>query len=439
MKSIQSQLLLWLSAGILLATGITGAAIYYSLRAEANELLDYQLQQVALSLPDHVRDDADFQSQELEEDILIQVWDSQGKLIYSSIPDSSLPHYKQQGFQTVNAFDEDWRLYIENRRSNFIQIAQPLSVRDALAANLAVRTLLPFFLLVPAMLVLVVIIVRRNIAPLDGIARSLGQRSPVDLQPLPMSGLPQELAIIVQALNDWLGRLGKSLSVQQNFVADAAHELRSPFTALKLQLQLTERAITEEQRMLGFGKLHERLNRAIHLVEQLLTLARHESVASMSVYGNASLDVLIRMLANDYGVLAGDRGIHFSTLTDGTGLSVQGDFHSLAVLLKNVLENAFNHTPPGGNVCLQAGHGEGQVFLRVTDTGKGIAAQDRERVFDRFYRCPDDHAPGTGLGLAIVQNIAVQHQARVHLDDNPAGHGLQLTVVFPVFRKPAGS
>ncbi len=431
MKSIQTQLLVWLSGGVLLATGIAGAAIYDSLRSEANELFDYQLQQTAMSLPDHVRDDVALQNEQLEEDILVQVWDQKDRLIYSSIPDSSMPHYKQQGFQTVTAFDEDWRLYIENRRSNFIQVAQPLSVRDALAVNLVMRTLMPFFLLVPAMLVLVVVIVRRNLAPLEGIARTLGQRSPVDLQPLPLTGLPLELSTIVGALNGWLERLGKSLSAQRDFVADAAHELRSPFTALKLQLQLTERAKTEEQRATGFNKLHDRLNRAIHLVEQLLTLARNESVASTAGYVTVTLDTLVQTLAADYHVLAESRQIRFSVVVDEAGVTLQGNPHGLTILLKNLLENAFNHTPTGGLVRVQAGYENGQAILRVTDTGKGIAPQDRERVFDRFYRCPGDDAPGTGLGLAIVQNIVAQHRAQVRLEDNPAGQGLQVTVVFP--------
>lgn len=431
MRSIQTQLLLWLSFGILLATGIAGAGIYYRLRNETNKLFDYQLQQTAMSLPAHVRDDVVLQNEALEEDILVQVWNRYGKLIYSSIPTASMPHYKQQGFQTVTAFDEDWRLYIENRRSNFIQIAQPLAVRDALAANLATNILLPFFLLIPVMLVLAVMIVRRNLAPLEGIARTLGQRSPIDLQALPLVGLPLELSTIVGALNGWLERLDRSLSVQRDFVADAAHELRSPFTALKLQLQLTERAKTEEQRLTGFGKLHERLNRAIHLVEQLLTLARNESVTSTENHTTVVLNSLVRSISADYSVLPENRQIHFQVAVDETDILIRGNPHSLPILLKNLLENAFNHTPPDGLVCVQAGYENGQAILRVTDTGKGIAPQDRERVFDRFYRCPGDAVPGTGLGLAIVQNIALQHRAEIRLEDNPVGHGLQVTVVFP--------
>lgn len=437
MKSIQRQLLWWLSGGILLATSSAGFAIYYQARHEANQLFDYQLQQTALSLPAHVDTAAIHQNEELEEDILIEVWNPQDKLIYTSNRAFSLPRYKQQGFQTVRAFDEDWRLYIENRRRNFIQIAQPLSVRHELAASLAIRSLAPFFLLVPAMLILVAVIVQRSLAPLEGIAQTLGKRSPTDLQALPDQNLPLELATIVRALNNWLERLDKALSAQRDFIADAAHELRSPLTALKLQLQLTERAKTDAQRLAGFAKLHDRINRAIHLVEQLLTLARHESARNPVADDTTALGELVQEISSDYAATASQKQVGLTTTVPFPDIIVRGNPHSLRILLKNLLENAFNHTPADGGVHLHVCQEQGTPILRVTDSGCGIPAESRQRVFDRFYRCPGDNAPGTGLGLAIVKNIADQHQACISLEDAPSGQGLQISVAFPPYNTSA--
>lgn len=441
MKSIQRQLLWWLSGGILLAASIAGIAIYNSARHQANQLFDYQLQQAAISLPAHLNDQAVYPTEELDEEILIQVWNPQDKLIYTSNPAFSLPRYKQQGFQTVQAFDEDWRLYIENRRVNYIQIAQPLSVRNALAANLAIRSLAPFFVLIPVMLVLTAFIVRRSLSPLQNIAHALGQRSPTDMQALPIKDLPEELTAIVQALNGWLTRLEHALAAQRDFVANAAHELRSPLTALKLQLQLTERATTDDKRLSGFRKLHERLNRTTHLVEQLLTLARHESWQSQSADGEVRLGELVRTISTDYNGLAESRQIHLSATIFEPEILIRGNQHSLEILLKNLLENAINHTPAGGEIHLTTVREADGAILRITDTGCGISQEERQHVYKRFYRCLGDDAPGTGLGLTIVKNIADQHQAHIQLDDNPHGSGLQVTVKCPTSEQnklPAG-
>jgi two-component system OmpR family sensor kinase len=431
MRSIQRQLLVWLLGGIFLATAIAGVAIYLTTLGRANDLFDYQLQQTAISLPAHLQDEADYKNEEFDEDIVIQVWNHQGKLIYTSNTDLTLPRYKRQGFQTVNAFDETWRIYSENRRMNYIQIAQPDRVREELAVSLALRSLIPFFLLIPVILLLAGFVVKRSLRPLQNIVHAVQQRTPVDLQPLPTIGLPAELAPIAHSLNDFLARLEKALSAQRAFIADAAHELRSPLTALKLQLQLAERAKTEGQRTLALAKLHERLNRATHLLEQLLTLARHEASPGTEAVGKVGLADIIRRGLGDYAALAESRQIVLAAEFPDPDLQVLGNAQSLQVLLGNLLKNALNYTPAGGAVTVCAGQEHGQVLLRVTDNGVGIAQEDRQRVFDRFYRTPGNEVAGTGLGLAIVQNIVEQHGATIRLDDNPQGAGLQASVLFP--------
>ena len=430
MSSIQRQLLLGLTLGIVLATGSAGVAIYYSARNEANELFDYQLRQAALSLPAHLNDESVSHSEGLGEEIVVQVWSQKEKLIYNSNPLWILPRYKQQGFHTVEAFDVQWRIYSENRRKNFIQIAQPISVRDYLAASFAIRSLIPFFLLIPVILLLAGLIVQRRLQPLQSIAQAMGARTATDLQALPVDNLPSEVATITLALNELLARLDKALSAQRAFIADAAHELRSPLTALKLQLQLAERAKTETQRTQAIAKLHERLNRTIYLVEQMLTLARYEAAQGTLTNAHVALGALVQQVIADYHTTACNAGINLHTVLPVPDIRVQGHAANLTIMLKNLLENALHYTPFGGEVVVQVTQ-EQQPVLRVTDTGIGIPEAERERVFDRFYRCVDNATAGTGLGLAIVRNIAEQHHAIITLADNPQQHGLQVSVRFP--------
>jgi two-component system OmpR family sensor kinase len=430
LKSIQRQLLVWLLGGILLATGLAGLAIYQTASKQANELFDYQLQQTAFSMPARPAPTVESLSEAFEQDIIIQIWNPQERLIYTSNHDLAPPLFKRQGFQTVNIFDEQWRIYTENRRRNIIQIAQPLSVRKNLATNLALRSLVPLFLMIPIMLTLAGVIVRYNLRPLESMAQNLRQRTALDLQALPEHRLPAELATITHALNDLLARLDKAQSAQRAFVADAAHELRSPLTALKLQLQLAERARNETQRTQAIAKLSERLERAIHLTTQLLTLARQEAAANTPENSLIALGTLLKQAVTDSGTLAKTRNIKLVTDIPQPDVTLSANADSLAILLKNLLENALHYTPAGGQVNLQACQEQGCPVLRVTDTGCGIPADERQRVFDRFYRIHDNNVPGTGLGLSIVQQIAEQHGASVQLGDNPNGQGLRVSIVF---------
>jgi two-component system OmpR family sensor kinase len=430
MKSIQRQLLVWLLGGISLATGIAGLAIYQTASKQANELFDYQLEQTALSMPAHPSPAVEYLTEAFKQDIIIQVWAPQERLIYTSNHDLAPPLFKRQGFRTVSIFDEQWRIYTENRRRNIIQIAQPLSVRKNLATNLALRSLFPLFLMIPIMLTLAGAIVRYNLRPLESMAQNLRQRAAVNLHPLPEHRLPAELATIAHALNGLLARLDKAQSAQRAFVADAAHELRSPLTALKLQLQLAERARNETQRTQAIAKLGERLERAIHLTTQLLTLARQESAANAPENNRIALGNVLKQAVEDASTLANTRNIKLVADPPQPDILLFGNADSLAILMKNLLENALHYTPSGGQISVQACQEQGHPVLRVTDTGCGIPADERQRVFDRFYRINDNSVPGTGLGLSIVQQIAEQHGASVQLGDNPNGQGLRVSIVF---------
>jgi signal transduction histidine kinase len=240
-----------------------------------------------------------------------------------------------------------------------------------------------------------------------------------------------------------LERLGHAFDSQRAFVADAAHELRSPLTALKLQAQLVRRAPDEASRAAAIDALVAGVDRATRLVEQLLTLARQEPGATAAPLQTVVLAPLARQVLADAGPVAQARGSTMELMADEQA-TVQGDPAALAVLLRNLVDNALRYTPAGGRVevaVARAGVGDGvgraagegaAVQLRVDDSGPGIPAAERERVFERFVR-GSSAAPetGSGLGLAIVRSIALRHGAALTLADSPLG-GLRVALAFPV-------
>ncbi|MGM3277413.1 ATP-binding protein [Ralstonia sp. 24A2] len=448
MKTIRGYLLAWLIGGMLLCTFVAGVLLYNVVRAENRQLFNNQLRHIAGSLLIHLpplatepgKPDAD-EGDYPDDGIVVQVWDASGKLSYSSRPAITLPRYPDDGLKTVPFRGERWRVYGEARSGQFVQVAQPIVVRKALGLRLIWLALAPFLVLVPMLAAIIWFAVHRGLAPLRRTAESIEQRGPSALEPVEMRALPREMGPIVDALNNLMKRLDRELTWRQAFTAEVAHELRSPLTTLKLQLQLAERVQTDEQRVKAFAKLHARLDRATHLVLQLLTLARHERGLQDADMRPVDLTKLAHQVVADLVPLAESKDITLTLDAMAEAPSrVQGDEDGLRTLLSNVVDNAVRYTAPGGRVDVVALWIDDAPAWRVVDTGPGIPWQERQRVFDRFYRLVDATTVGSGLGLAIVKNIAERHRATVVLSDNPAGHGLVVTVAFPpVDRKTAES
>jgi two-component system OmpR family sensor kinase len=445
MRTIRSQLLLGLIGGSLACTLVAGGAMYAKVLEEANELFDYQLREVATTLPTtRAGTLARREHGDPEEDVVIQVWDRAGQLRYSSAPTGVLPMPVHLGYATVASGGENWRVYLHDRDGDRVEVGQAMAAREELAAGLALRSLLPFLAMLPVLGLLIYVVVGRSLRPLGQLASALGRRSPRDLTPLGVAGQPPELAPVVVALDDLLLRLEGALHSQRAFVADAAHELRSPLTALQLQLQLAERAVDAPQRQAAFVKLHERLDRAVHLVQQLLTAARQEGGGSTRSPEPVDLLELARGAVGERYDQATARQIDLGIVEDESGAGahaapawVRGDADSLAILVGNLLDNALRYTPAGGRVDVHVVAGGGDVVLQVADDGPGIAPPERERVFDRFYRGAGHGEWGSGLGLSIVRSIADAHGATVTLGAGSGGRGLLAAVRFTAARRPA--
>jgi two-component system OmpR family sensor kinase/two-component system sensor histidine kinase QseC len=431
MRSLRTRLLLSLLVMLAVAAAAIGWITYRQVLAETQSLFDYQLRQMALSLRDQGEIAPDQAGALADEqlDFVVQIWSADGRSIYASRVHPELPARALLGFADIAVGKRTWRTFSVAARDRVIQVAQPVAIRQSLAANAALRTIAPLLWVAPLMLLMAGWLVTRALAPLRRVAAELRGRDARTLQPLAADGLPEEVGPLVNALNVLLGRLSEALGVQRAFVADAAHELRSPLTALKLQLDLLRRATDEPTRVEATRSLAGGIERAVRLVEQLLALARSDPDAPVA---REPLDLaeLARQAVADLVPLAAARGTELAVEAEQP-LAMAGERAALAALVRNLVDNAIRYSPHGAHVALSVQREGTQAVLRVDDDGPGIPADERERVFDRFYRRDSGDADGSGLGLAIVRGVVQRHGGTVALDSSPAG-GLRVVVRLPL-------
>lgn len=438
-RSLRVRLLWFLLLAVLLSAALQGTLAYRSALAEADVLFDYQMQQTAVALSAGLPVNAqalgaEGHAEESSPEFVVQVWSNEGLRIFESAFGSALPQVAVLGFANVQARGQAYRVFSLQTRAQVIQVAQAMAVRTAMARTLAWRTVAPLALMVPLLALAVWWVVGHSLAPVERVRRQLAQRRAQDLSPVTEAGLPDEVQPLVQELNLLFSRVHQAFAAQQNFVADAAHELRSPLAALKLQVQVLLRATNESARSVAVARLSAGIDRATRLVEQLLVLARSEASASTAQAqpGPVVLADVARLALADVMAAAQARQIDIG-LGQADGAAVSGHLEALRILLRNLLDNAIKYTPPGGQVDVEVHAQPDQVLLTVEDSGPGIAPEERTRVLDRFYRSQDAQStqiPGSGLGLAIVQSIAQRHGAALILGTSPRLGGLRVSVCF---------
>ena len=432
MKSIRRELLLWLLLGLALVVAAAGLSTYFQARREANALFDYQLRQLAQSvsseqLPVMTRGDLEG----LDVDILVQIWAPDQTLVYSSWPRAAIPWQSQPGYANVQGRRGQWRVYTVHEDKRQVQVAQRLGARDALAAGTALRVVAPLLVILPILGGLVWLVVHRGLRPLTGVTTALRVRTPSALEPLSESDLPNEVQPLVHALNELLSRLKGAIATQKGFIADAAHELRTPLTAVQLQLELARAATTTQEREAAFADLEGGVARSVHLVRQLLTLARQEPELVERELQAVDLSEVARLVVAEQTPLALAKHVDLG-ISDAPPSVIKADPEALRVMVGNLVDNAVRYSPAGGQVDVTVMRNANQALLTVQDSGPGIPLADRERVFDRFYRGQGLDGHGSGLGLAIVKRIADRHHATVRLDNGPNRSGLRASVSFPL-------
>jgi two-component system OmpR family sensor kinase len=426
--SLRRRLLLLMLAAVALASGLQAASAYRTALRNADALFDTHLQAMARS----VQGGGPFGPDGFEPDISVQIWREDGVLLFGS-GRARLPGPAVIGFSDAVVDGVRYRVYTLAGPGHAVQIAQDLDERRGRARSLALDAVWPVVLLGLLLMLAVWAVIELSLAPVERLRRHVAARPADDLSPLGEAGLPDELRPLVRDFDQLFARMREAMQAQQRFVADAAHELRSPLTALRLQAQALQRQDPGPAREAAAARLEEGIARAIALVHQLLALAREESVERAAT-SDVPLEDLCREVVTDLLPLAQARRIDIGLEAGGmASATVRGEAESLRTLLRNLVDNAVKYTPEGGRVDIVIERApQGGVLLAVEDSGPGIAEADHDRVFDRFHRgAGDQDVPGSGLGLAIVAAVARRHGAELRLGRSVRLHGLRVEVRFP--------
>ncbi|MCC2970703.1 ATP-binding protein [Massilia sp. IC2-476] len=442
--SLRGRLLWYLLAAITIAALAQASIAYRTALHDADQIFDYHMQQMALSLRSGTPLSNTEAQRRLEaqtdkpgtnnDDMVVQMWSPDGVQVFHSVSRAKLPQRAVLGFSNVKANNTVYRVFSIQTENQTVQVAQDLAVRRNMAGNLALRTLGPIAVMMPILMLVVWWVVSGSLDPVARVRSQVASRQADDLSPVSEAGLPDEVRPLVQELNLLFGRVKTAFDAQQTFVADAAHELRTPLAALRLQAQSLDRAESPEARKLAVSRLTAGIDRATRLVEQLLVLARQEAAATSTAARPVDLSDLARRTVADLAGVAAAKGVDVG-VHHADPATVEGQPDALHILLRNLVDNAIKYTPQGGTADISVRSEGGNISVAVEDSGPGIPPEERERVFDRFYRVAGSEAAGSGLGLAIIKAIAERHGATLALGQSERLGGLSATVSF----KPTGA
>jgi len=443
--SIRSRLSLTLCIAILVMAGLAGGLAFETAFDRARHLQDEVLLQVAsiVSLR-HVALDpnaAELRTKPFDEDTRVIVQRLGATTPGIALDDGGLlplPTTLPEGLQTLRIGEEDFRTLVKTLPDGErIAVSQEQGGRDRIAVDGAIATVVPMLVLVPILLFVVSRLIRTMFQPIESISAEIETRGEHQLHPIPDRPLPTEVRPFVAAINRLLVRTADSVKVQRRFVADAAHELRSPLAALSLQAELladTDMSAPARDRLVI---LRRGIERGRNMLEQLLGLARAQSDVSAAAVP-VSVQTIFRRVLEDLMPLAEAKQLDVGVV-GGNDATVWASEFELHAVVKNLVDNAIRYTPANGRVDLSVTASDGHVEVRVQDTGPGIPPHERSRVFDPFYRALGTEQFGAGLGLSIVRTIAEKLGATVQLAyaDEPRSFGLRVTMRFPAQRRPA--
>ena len=432
--SIRGRLFSSLLAAIALLAAGASVAIYQRAKSDINELFDYEMKQMVFALGVHMSSHPDVEQEPLlrvEHDFVTQVWTADGKLIVSSRDGQGPDRPLQPGFSTLGSGDGGWRVFSAQAEGHVLQVAQPVEHRRQMAANIAFNAVVPAAAMLPLGGVIIWFGIGYGLRPLRVITHEVQARDPRGLTPIAIASPPAEVAPLVRALNALLSRLGHALDTERQFIADASHELRTPATALGLQLDLLEGANTRHERDEAMRDVRRGVDRMQRLIEQILTLARldpdnpahHESI---------NLEDCLKDVQSEFLPVAAAKGVALA-LHIRDSATIKGEASSLRALVRNLVDNAIRYTPAHGTVSVALERSGDLASISVTDSGPGIPEATRSKVFARFFRANGNgDETGAGLGLAIAKRAAERLSAVLELHDGPKGDGFVAIIKFDV-------
>jgi two-component system, OmpR family, sensor kinase len=437
-RSLRRRLLvsLWLTLALV---GLSSAVVTYLVtRQETNSLLDYQMEEIATyigaqpfsgSVEPAVTARADFKG-DIDDAFFVSVRDAAGRVLYASRPGLETLPPDLPGFHTVTLGRTDYRVFSARSGEALIAVAQKMELRREAAAGAALAALLPVVMLIPILGLVITLVLRRQLRPLDEAAREVAGRPPLALEPLPIARLPAEVVPLVDEINRLLARLTAASEREQRFIVDAAHALRTPLAALQLQADVLESSADPTTRATRVAELRAGIRRTVRLSNHLLQLAHEDGV--MGPDGSRfSLDAALTDAFELYAPIAAARGVRLH-IDAVSGAVVPGTARHVAQLAGSLIDNAVRHTPSGGSVAIRATIEADRACIAVVDEGPGLPEAELARVFERFYRIPGDATEGSGLGLALVRDIATSLGGGVTLENRKDRSGLRARVWLPL-------
>ncbi|MDE2605290.1 MAG: sensor histidine kinase N-terminal domain-containing protein [Burkholderiales bacterium] len=442
MHSLRRRLLAWVLPTCIVAAALASAATYWGAAKELAGLLDGQLEYLASHVTvDGGRvgiDRSNVYAERLRDDrmdaVVLQVWYA-GKLEYTD-ESIDLPEPARTGFADVVVGGQKWHTFALRRGDRIIQVGQAQDERWEALMRVALQLLWPLFACVAAAGVALWFGIGKALRPVRVLAAELADRDADRLRPVSVASVPSEVEPLFTALNDMLRRLDHAFAAQRRFVADAAHELRTPVMALAMQAELADTATSEQERRDAVRELRAGAQRLTRLTQQLLNLAQLDPASAPALRQDLDLAELAREVVLDQADAAERKGIDLG-LDAPQAVTVQGVRDHLAMLLRNLVDNAIRYTPPGGrvDVCVQR-DGDGRAIVEVRDDGPGIPEDERATVFERFRRGAGIGGVGSGLGLAIASQIAQEHGAAIEIGAGLGGRGTGMRVTLAAAPRP---
>lgn len=414
------------------------AAAFLVVESEPDELLDDQLRQIAMFVGDEARPlpppDPPI---EADDAILIVIRDGAGKIIRQSDASVDLPPASKTGFSDVVVKGEGWRSYAIVTADRVIQAAQREQTRDELANEAAIQAVAPIAILIPLSWIVLGVLVTRLFRPLDELTEELRVAPAERHRPLATDGLPSEVAPLVEQVNGLLARQNELLELRKRFVSDAAHQLRTPLTALQLQVTNLARAPGAHAVAAEVAEIRRGISRMTRLTSQLLDLARAEAPDDPDAAHATDLSAALRRVIETVLPLADEHGVDLGVVSD-VRAKVRCREQDLTASLMNVIDNAVRYTPAGGKVDVASAFAEDGVEVSVRDTGPGVETDEIDRVFERFARAGRAADGGAGLGLAIVRAAAERSGMGVRLENACDPRGLRVTITMPIAGRTEG-
>jgi len=446
-RSVRRQLLVLLLTAVSVAWSIAAAVSFRDARHEIAEVLDAHLAQTASLIS--AQRDSDEREDEDEVDtehapvlhrygrrVMFQVWRNGTTLGLHSqhAPDAPLSTVRD-GFSDARIGGSQWRVFStwDARSRVLVQVAEQNYERDELATAVARNFVVPLAITLPMLGLVIWVAVGRATQSLTHVNQQVASRSADNLTPLDVADAPSEIGALVTSLNQLFERLHGLIEQERRFTADAAHELRTPLAGIRAQAQVALGATGDAERAHALDGVVAGCDRAAHTVEQMLTLARLAPDAVSFQPTPVELAAVLKGTISDLAPATLAKRMDIE-LTDRQQVLVSADRGLLAILFRNLIDNAIRYSPPSTKVDVEIETANSEALVRITDAGPGISADERANIGRRFYRAPGTQAPGSGLGLSIVQRILELHRGRMHLDAPSTGSGFQVTVALPRVR-----